>query len=352
MKTHSIVVIGSSNTDLVIKVARIPKPGETVLGGEFARNAGGKGANQAVGAARAGGAVSFIGRVGHDDFGRRALTGLAAEGINVDHVIQDPAEPSGVALIFVGDGGENSIAVASGANARLEPADVRKGRRVFRGAKVLLVQLEIPLETVEAAVGLATAAGVRVILNPAPARPLPQSLLRRVFLLTPNESEAEILTGVRVTSEASAAEAAQRLLALGVENVIVTMGRRGAFVSGNGVRQFVPAYRIKAVDSTAAGDIFNGTLALALAEGKPLVEAARFASAAAAISVTRLGAQASAPTREQIDRFLLSGKVRRGQNIVGSNGRDGLLKWSKTRDSRREQITTTKAICSCLQPQP
>ena len=304
-----ILVIGSSNTDLIIKAARIPRPGETILGGEFARAAGGKGANQAVAAARAGGAVTFIARVGCDANGEAALAGFAADGINVKHVIRDPTRPSGVALILVDQNGENSIAVASGANDKLSPADVRRAKGAFRQAQIVLLQLETPLATVVAAAALAAGAGVRVVLNPAPARPLPAQLLKHLYLLTPNESEAELLTGVSVTDEATAARAADKLLARGVQNVIITMGSRGAFVAGKDWRQLIPGFKVNAVDATGAGDIFNGALVVALAEGRPLLEAARFASAAAAISVTRFGAQPSAPSRPEIEAMLTTGKV-------------------------------------------
>lgn len=309
MGKNRVLVIGSSNTDMILKVARVPKSGETILGGEFAMCAGGKGANQAVGAARAGGTVTFIGRIGRDVFGDKALTSLAADGINVDYVVRDPTQPSGVALICVGGGGENSIAVASGANANLSPADVRKAGRAFRDASVLVLQLETPLETAQAAAELAARAGVRVILNPAPAQPLPASLLKRVYLLTPNESEAESLTGVKVNNEAGAAKAADKLRARGAQNVIVTLGARGAFLAGTSVRALIPAYKVRAVDATAAGDVFNGAMGVALAEGKSLSEAARFASAAAAISVTRPGAQPSAPRRAEIELVLATGNV-------------------------------------------
>ena len=308
MTKKPILVVGSSNTDMIIKVRRIPKPGETILGGEFAMAAGGKGANQAVGAARAGGAVTFIARVGRDMFGDKAVGGFIADGINVDHVVRDRTTPSGVALIFVAENGENSIAVASGANANLALADLKKARRAFSQASVVVLQLETPLKTVEAAAKLAARTGARVILNPAPARPLPNGLLRRIWLLTPNETEAELLTGLRVNNDKAVAKAAEALLARGVENVIITLGARGAFVAGQQGRGLVKGYKVKAVDSTAAGDVFNGTLAVALAEGKSLPEAARFANAAAAISVTRLGAQTSAPTRKEINRLLAAGR--------------------------------------------
>jgi len=299
-----IIVLGSSNTDMIIKLDRIPRPGETILGGAFVTAAGGKGANQAVGAARAGGQVTFIARVGQDMFGDQAVAGFATEGINVDHVSRDKSNPSGVALIFVGKDGENSIAVAGGANAKLSPTDVKKAKAAFAGASVLVMQLETPLKSVVAAADLAAKAGVRVILNPAPAQSLPDNLLKCVSILTPNETEAELLTGIAVTDTASAAVAAAKLRARGVQTVIITLGSLGAFVATEDGGKLVPGFKVKAVDTTAAGDTFNGALAVALGEGKPLKQAVRFANAAAAISVTRLGAQASAPTRREIEKFL------------------------------------------------
>jgi ribokinase len=309
MAKKGILVVGSSNTDMIITLDRIPRPGETILGGEFVTAAGGKGANQAVGAARAGGEVTFIARVGRDGFGDRAVAGLIDDGVHVQHISRDSAHPSGVALIFVAKDGENSIAVAGGANGRLSPADVRKAARAFANASVVVMQLETPLETVQAAAVLAAKHGVPVILNPAPARPLPDKLLKRVSILTPNETEAELLTGVKVDSEAAAAQAADRLLAKGVQAVILTLGARGAFVANAGGKRLVPTFKVKAVDTTAAGDIFNGALAVALAEGMSLVEAARFGCAAAAISVTRPGAQPSAPRRAEIEKLLNAPKL-------------------------------------------
>jgi ribokinase len=304
VKKKGILVVGSSNTDMIVQLARLPGPGETVIGGKFSTAPGGKGANQAVGAARAGGDVTFVGRVGADAFGASALSNLGRDGINVSHVVRDKAAPSGVAFICVAKGGENSIAVASGANDRLSPADVRGAAGAFKGAGILLVQLETPLSTVSAAVGLAAKAGATVILNPAPARALPASLLRKVSILTPNEHEAELLTGIKVTGDSSAAAAADALLKMGVGTVIVTMGKRGAYVAAAGKREWMAAFKVKAVDTTAAGDIFNGALAVALGEGRGLSDAVRFAQAAAAISVTRSGAQPSAPTRAEIVRML------------------------------------------------
>jgi ribokinase len=300
---RKIVVVGSSNTDMILKLDRIPRPGETILGGEFVTAAGGKGANQAVAAARAGGAVTFVARVGQDMFGERAIAGFVEDGINVDHVQYDQA-PSGVALIFVSVDGENSIGVASGANGNLSPADVKKAEKVFAAADVVVMQLETPLDTVQAAAELADANGAIVILNPAPAQPLPNELLNKISILTPNETEAELLTGVTVTDQASCYRAADILLGKGIETVIITLGSRGAFVAAAAGRELVPGFTVEPVDTTAAGDTFNGALAVALADGMQMIDAVRFANAAAAISVTRMGAQPSAPLREEIEALL------------------------------------------------
>jgi ribokinase len=303
MPAPSIVVVGSSNTDMIIKLDRIPKPGETILGGEFVTAAGGKGANQAVAAARAGGHVTFIARVGRDIFGDQAVAGFVKDRIDVEHIVRDKVTPSGVALIFVAKDGENSIAVASGANGRLSPADVKKARKTIASAAVVVMQLETPLGTVRAAAEIAAKAGVSVILNPAPAQRLPDELLRLVSILTPNETEAELLTGIKVDDETSAGQAADRLLARGVPTVIITLGPRGAFVASEGLRKLIRGFPMRAVDTTAAGDVFNGALAVALAEGQTLEQAVRFANAAAAISVTRMGAQPSAPKRKKIGKL-------------------------------------------------
>jgi len=308
VRARSIVVVGSSNTDMIIRVPRIPRAGETLLGGEFLTAAGGKGANQAVGAARAGGKVAFIARVGRDAFGDQAIVGLLRDGIDVSRVFRDKLTPSGVALIFVAQDGENSIAVAGGANAKLSPSDVKKAAGVIRSAGLLVAQLETPLATVTAAVELAVKAGVPVILNPAPARPLPNSLLERISILTPNETEAELLTGIKVTDAAAAAKACSKLRSRGVGIVILTLGERGAFLADANGRRLVPGFKVKTVDSTAAGDIFNGALSVALAEGKAVFDAVGFANAAAALSVTRLGAQPSAPSRADIEKFIRSGR--------------------------------------------
>jgi len=301
---NKIVVVGSSNTDMIVKLSRLPKPGETIGGGAFSTAAGGKGANQAVAAARAGAEVGLVARVGDDSFGEQAITGFVGDGIDVGHVTRDPAAPSGVALIFVDEKGENSIAVAPGANAGLTPNDVEAAEELITGADVVVMQLETPLETVERAATLAREHGARVILNPAPAQPLSDEILGNVSILTPNESEAELLTGIQVEGDAGAEEAARALVARGVETVILTLGSRGAFVFESESGELVPGFEVDAVDTTAAGDVFNGSLAVGLAEGMPLARAVGFANAAAALSVTKLGAQPSAPTRAEIDTFL------------------------------------------------
>lgn len=299
-----VTVVGSSNTDMIIQVPHIPKPGETILGGTFSVAPGGKGANQAVAAARAGGEVTFVAKVGHDMFGAQSIQGFEKDGIHVQYVGQDPSAASGVALIFVGDDGENSIGVASGANMNLTPGDVQAARDAIVSADVLVMQLESPLDTVQAAAELAAASGVPVILNPAPAQSLPDVLLSSVTILTPNESEAELLTGVVVEDDATAAQAAGLLQSRGVETVIITMGAAGVYVKSPDLEGMIPGFRVDPVDTTAAGDVFNGALAVSLAEKKSLKEAIRFANAAAALSVTQLGAQPSAPARAQVLQFM------------------------------------------------
>ena len=300
MPSPRILVVGSSNTDMVVRVAHIPRPGETILGRDFLITAGGKGANQAVAAAEAGGHVTFVARIGRDANGDHALAGFVRRGIEPKYIQRDRKEPSGVALIFVAGDGENSIAVAPGANARLSIADIRKAAPAFRATKILVTQLESPLPTVRSAIDLAASLQIPVILNPAPARPLPHSLLKNVSVLTPNETEAEMLTGIKVRSLASAGKAADVLLKRGVGAVIITLGARGAFLATPDEKRLIPTFKTKVVDTTAAGDTFNGALAVALGEGQPLADAVLFANAAAAISVSRLGAQTSTPSRREI----------------------------------------------------
>jgi ribokinase len=296
-----IVVVGSSNTDMVVQSAHLPKPGETVLGGKFVMNPGGKGANQAVAAARLGGEVCFIARVGDDLFGQEAIRGFQSHGINTEHVVVDSVSPSGVALIMVDEAGENCISVALGANAAMQKEDLDKARNDIKQAAFVLVQLEIPLEVVEHLVSIAQEDDVKVILNPAPAQSLSESLLGSLYLITPNQSEAELLTGVKVHDEVSARKAALHLIDKGLSIVIITMGSKGAYVLGQGVDQLIPSIQVKVVDTTAAGDTFNGALVVGLTEGMPLIDAVIFANKAAAFSVTKLGAQASAPTVKDFD---------------------------------------------------
>lgn len=315
-----IVVVGSSNTDLIVRLPRLPAPGESVIGGNLMMAAGGKGANQAVAAARGGGRVALIARVGTDSYGKESVAGFRGERINLRGLVRDPKNPSGVALIFVSAQGENSIAVANGANDFLSPADVRRSASLIRSAGILVTQLEIPLETVAAALQLARENGIPTILNPAPARKVPRALLANVTYLTPNETECEILTGLKLRGDKRMIRrAAAILLAQGVQGVIITLGRRGAYVATATLSKFVPAHSVKAIDTTGAGDVFNGGLAVALLEGGPLLDAVRFASAAAALSVTRAGAQTSAPTRSAIRKFM--NQLRAEKMVCRSPGR-------------------------------
>ncbi|MBO4544980.1 MAG: ribokinase [Verrucomicrobia bacterium] len=309
MKKANVVVVGSSNTDMIIQMKSIPRPGETLLGGRFSIAPGGKGANQAVAAARAagpGGKVTFVAKVGQDLFGDQTIAGLKKDKISTDYVFRDKKNASGVALIYVAEDGENSIGVASGANGALSPADVKKAAKVIAESDILVMQLETPLPTVLEAAKTADKAGVPVILNPAPMQPLPEELLRKVTILTPNETEAESLTGITVTDKKTAEEAASILHRKGVPIVIITMGAKGVYLSAPECKKMIKSFKVKAVDSTAAGDVFNGALATALSQEIGLLEAIRFAIAAAAISVTRLGAQPSVPTRKEIEKMLKS----------------------------------------------
>lgn len=295
-----IIVIGSSNTDMVIKTEKLPVPGETILGGTFLMNPGGKGANQAVAAARLGGKVTFITKRGNDLFGNQAVGLLMREGIDTQYIVKDLEFPSGIALITVDSAGENSIVVAPGSNGNLIPEDISP--MIFENSKfeILLLQLEIPLDTVEYSAVKASERGIKVILNPAPACELSDNLLQHIWLLTPNETETEIITGVRIRDIPSAERAASLIQERGVKNVIITMGETGAFVKSENYSGLIPGVKVSPVDTTAAGDIFNGALAVAISEGRDLNDAVSFANKAASISVTRMGAQASAPYRSEI----------------------------------------------------
>jgi ribokinase len=298
-----IIVVGSSNTDMVIKTKRIPAPGETVLGGTFFLNAGGKGANQAVAAARLGGTVSLICKTGSDIFGQQAIAGFKKENINTDFIFTDAQKPSGVALIIVDENAENCIVVAPGANASLSIGDIGDIEDFIVQAEIILMQLEIPLETVAHIAEFAAENKIPVILNPAPACELPDELLKNISIITPNENEAEKLTGITVADIRTAEQAARALYNRGVETVIITLGAEGALLLNRDSVIHIPAYKVKPIDTTAAGDVFNGALTMAISEKKSLKEAIDFACKAAAISVTRLGAQASAPFAHEIGAF-------------------------------------------------
>jgi len=301
----TIIVAGSSNTDMVVKTKYIPARGETVLGGTFFMNAGGKGANQAVAAARLGGNVIFICKTGDDIFGRQAVQLFNDEGINTSFILRDVEHPSGVALITVDENAENCIVVASGANAELHPSDLEQAISAIEQADILLVQLEIPIKTVEYIVAVAAAKKVKVVLNPAPACILPDELLKKISIITPNENEAEKLTGIKVTDLKTAELAAKVLQNKGIETIIITLGASGALLLYENSVTHMPGYEVKAIDTTAAGDVFNGALVVALSEGKAINDAVKFACKAATLSVTRLGAQASAPYKEELESLII-----------------------------------------------
>ena len=298
----NIVVIGSSNTDMVVKTSHLPAGGETVLGGDFFMNAGGKGANQAVAAARYGNRVVFVAKTGDDLFGRQVRKSMAEDGIVTDYVFVDKEHPSGVALITIDKDAENCIVVAGGANMYLSPADIDTAAEEILKADVVLMQLESPIETVAYAARMAAKAGIPVILNPAPApaEALSEALLKDLFLITPNRSEASRISGIEVKDMESAHRAAKAIHEMGPKNVIITLGSDGSLVYDGSMFMRVEALKVEAVDTTAAGDTYNGVMASVIAEGKSLIEAVREANIAGAISVTRMGAQPAAPTREEL----------------------------------------------------
>jgi ribokinase len=299
-----IYIIGSSNTDMVVKTERLPLPGETILGGNFLMNAGGKGANQAVAAARLGGRVSLIAHLGNDLFGRQAVEQFQSEKINTDFISFDPDLPSGVALINVDALGENCIAVAPGANGNLTPALLSCFFSSVTPPAWVLVQLEIPIPTVEFVITQCNARNIPVIVNPAPANLLLDDVWKHVQVITPNETEAELLTGISITDDRAARKAARVLHDKGIKNVVLTLGKRGAYWSAVYGDGFVAAPAVTTVDTTAAGDCFSGALAVALAEAATLDHAVKFACAAASVSVTRMGAQAAMPTRKEVNEML------------------------------------------------
>ena len=300
MKSKKIVVVGSTNMDMVIKTNHIPVPGETVLSGLFFMNPGGKGANQAVAVARLGGNTSFIGKVGNDIFGKQSAQLFDKEGIDTRYLLSDEKLPSGVAMIIVDQRGENSIVVASGANANFFPSDLESALDEIANADILLMQLEIPMETISFVAEYAASKNTKVILDPAPANELSQELLNHIDIITPNQTEAEMLSGIKISNIEVAKKASRIIYEKGVKNVIITMGNLGAVVCQDGEIHLIPAPQVEAVDTTAAGDVFNGALAVALSEGETLVNAVEFACMVAAVSVTKMGAQSSIPYRNEL----------------------------------------------------
>ena len=300
MQSKKIVVVGSCNTDMVIKADRLPVPGETILGGTFFMNPGGKGANQAVAAARLGGNVTLISKTGNDVFGKQSVMLYTTENIKTDYIYSDSKHPSGVALITVDSQGENCIVVASGANAYLTPSDIDKASAEIENSDLVLMQLEIPIETVEYVAEMANKKGIKVILNPAPARALSNNLLKNVYIIIPNKNEAEILSGIKVSDIESAKQAADIISAKGVDIVVITLGSQGALIKEYAEYHFVEAYKVDALDTTAAGDTFCGSVCVGLSEGRSILDSVKFAARAAAITVTRMGAQASIPYRSEL----------------------------------------------------
>ncbi len=298
-----LVVVGSSNMDLVVRSPRIPVPGETILGGDFLMVPGGKGANQAVAVAKLGVHCVFVARLGDDVFGRKSLENFQKENVDTRYVMLTPGTPSGVALITVDEAGNNAIVVAPGANARLTAEDIDRAQSEIRSAGAVVTQLEIPLATVQCVAELTHRAGVPFVLNPAPAQKLAPALLALVTVLTPNETEAQILTGVKVVDPESASQAADRLLDMGVKAAIVTLGSKGFLLAEGDHREHIPAEKVNVVDTTAAGDAFTGSLAVGVAQGQSLREAALFANRAAALCVTKMGAQPSMPTMKEVCAF-------------------------------------------------
>lgn len=307
-----LCVLGSINVDHVIQVPYFPKAGETLTGSDYQIAFGGKGANQAVAAARLGAAVQFIGAIGDDAIGQTMKAAFAADGIDVQAIETIAQQSTGLAMIQVASSGENSIVIAAGANAHLTVAQVEKHQAAIQQAEMLLMQLESPLQAVSFAAKLAKQAGTKVVLNPAPAQPLPPELLALVDIITPNETEAEILTGIKVEDEVSAGQAAQVFHQFGIKTVLITLGAKGVYLSESGEKsasasgQIIPGFRVQAIDTTAAGDTFNGGLVTALLAGNTLYEAIRFAHAAAALSVTKIGAQSAIPTQQEVVGFLAS----------------------------------------------
>ncbi len=308
--TKPIVVIGSSNVDFIMKMDHLPARDETVTDAEFMQTFGGKGANQAVAAARAGGDVVFVNCVGEDPYADKMVAGFEASGVRTDYVFRETGVASGTALVMIGEGGHNYLSVAPGANRRLTPERVEGLRDLIAGAAYVLMQFEIPRETIECTLDLAAAVGVPVVWNYAPAKPFDRAQLEKVAILIVNEPEASVLTGLEVSDRVSARVATVKLREMGVGTAIVTLGEQGSVVAARETRggvKHIPAFPVQAIDTTAAGDTYCGCLVVALAEGKALEVAVRFASAAAALCVQKLGAQPSTPWRSEIDAFLKDG---------------------------------------------
>lgn len=303
MSNH-IAVIGSTNVDFLIRSEKIPVPGETVTGGEFMQVFGGKGANQAVGAARAGGRVGFVTCLGDDLYAEALIRSFQDDGIDTRFVFREPGTATGSALIMIDGKGQNSISVAPGANFRMEPRHLEMASELILGSELVLLQMEIPLETTRFAIRMAAQAGRKVVFNLAPALPFDHSMLRQVYAFIVNEVEAAMVTGLKVETDPEIIGAANVLRGMGPQLAVITLGTRGSCIASAEGTWFIPAFPVTAVDTTAAGDIFCGSFAVALAEGKQPADAIRFASAASAISVTRMGAQPSAPTRNEIEGFL------------------------------------------------
>ncbi|WP_163391090.1 ribokinase [Enterovibrio norvegicus] len=303
---NQLVVLGSVNADHVLQVPSFPRPGETLHGRNYQVIPGGKGANQAVAAARLGADIGFIACVGEDAFGINIRESFKEDGIAVNGVKIEAGTPTGIAMIQVADSGENSICISAEANAKLTADAIESDLEAIRQASYLLMQLETPMDGIERAALVAKENNTKVILNPAPARPLSDALLACVDMITPNETEAELLTGIAVADDASAQQAATVMHEKGIETVMITLGAKGVWVSQKNEEkgQIIPGFRVEATDTTAAGDTFNGALVTGLLEAMPLESAIKFAHAAAAISVTRFGAQTSIPSRAEVDTFL------------------------------------------------
>ncbi|NLJ86818.1 MAG: ribokinase [Firmicutes bacterium] len=304
MRTGDIVVVGSINMDLVARTDRMPRGGETLLGSDFRMVPGGKGANQAVAVARAGGKIKMVGRVGNDVFGDHLIANFHENGIDTELVGRTPEAGTGVAIILVDADGENSIVVVPGANNCVSLKDVEAARTVLESASIVLLQLEIPLETVAAVIGIARGAGVPVILDPGPARPLGRELLTQVDIITPNEHEAQILAGKEIHSIDDARRLAAEFVDWGIKHVLLKLGGQGVVMATGEAIEHIPAHKVRVEDTTAAGDSFAGGLAVALAEGYPLRQAVHFANAVGALAVTRLGAQSAIPKRAEVEQFL------------------------------------------------